>query len=57
MKYVWRNVTRNVLQNWPAIFDESHILSLLSGRFVDKEVESDLLGVKEIVEQCLEEIA
>ena len=45
----------NVLENWPAIFNDSHILSLPSGRFADKEVESDLLGAKKIGEQCLEE--
>ena len=31
------------------------MLFLSSGRFVDKEVESDLLGAKETGEQCLEE--
>ena len=45
----------DVLENWPAIFDDSHILPLSSARFADKEVESDLLGAKEIGEQYLEE--
>ena len=45
----------DVLENWPAIFYYSHILSLSYGWFANKEVESDLLGAKEIGEQCLEE--
>ena len=45
----------NVFENWPALVDNSQILFLSSGRFVDKEVESDLLVAKEIGEQCLEE--
>ena len=45
----------NVLENWPAIFDDSHVLFLSFGQFADKEVESDWLGAKEIGEQCLEE--
>ena len=45
----------DVFENWPAIFNDSHILSLPSGQFADREVESDLLGAKEIGEQCLEE--
>ena len=28
----------DVLENWTAIFNDSHILSLSSGRFADKEI-------------------
>ena len=41
----------NELENWPAIFHGSHILSLSSGGFAGKKVESDLLDAIEIGEQ------
>ena len=30
-----------VLENWRAIFDDSHVLFLSFGQFADKKVESD----------------
>ena len=53
MKYLKK--CYDVHGHWPTIFDDSHILSLSSGRFADKEVKSDLLGAKKVGVQCLEE--
>lgn len=45
-----------VLDNWPAIFDDSTtLISLASGKHADKEVKDDLLNAQEIGEKSLVE--